>query len=192
MSIDVRQSIDRGRIIESNVSGDKRIETVFSYIVGLFFTSIPLIVCGLIITKSQWTAPALVVACIMLTIGLISLYGLCFKGRLLKIHGTTDKTKNKTVMKDILSVAFPKNVFVDTGDVWTSRSFDKVGVIGKRNNKLTVIYSNDAIFCNGELIGRQGIHSTFHSLCFLRKFIGVRKAFEMRVTRKTSGERNYA
>jgi hypothetical protein len=181
MKIDLERSITRERLVESDISNERRFEIIFSYFFGLMFTLVPLSLSVFFLTHAPLTIVSTLTVIVLLVIGLISLYGLLFKDKLLSINGTEDREVNKSLIKEILKEVFVKNTFIDTGNIWSSRAFDKVSIRGKRNNRLTIIFNKDSIYCNGELIGRREIHSTYHSLFYLLKFIKVRNKFDRKI-----------
>lgn len=193
MKIDLKRSIDNRRLIEVGITTERRFNIVFSYFLGCIFAFIPLLFSMKILTSMPVSdIGAVLFGSFLFTIGLIFLYGVLFKNRLLKISGTMDPEVNKSLMKAALKEVFIKNTFVDTGNIWMSRRFDKISVGGKRYNRLTVIFDNNFIYCNGALIVRSDLDSTIHSLYYLLKFLRVRKRFDSRLADLLRQKSNYA
>jgi ABC-type transport system involved in multi-copper enzyme maturation permease subunit len=193
MKIDLKRSIDNRRLIEVDITTERRFKIVFSYFLGCTLAFIPLLFSMKILTSTRVSGIGVVLfGAFLFIIGLIFLYGVLFKNRLLKINGTIDPEVNKSLMKAALKEVFRKNTFVDTGNIWMSRRFDKISVGGDRYNRLTVIFNNNSIYCNGAVIVRNDLDSTLHSLYYLLKFLRVRKRFDSRLADLTRQKSNYA
>jgi hypothetical protein len=174
MRIDLRKSIAKRRLIETDRSFDTKAELVMSWAIGTMFTGllfgIPVFMYYRLSIKStlETDYPTYFFAA-LLTTGCICLYGLLSRDRLFKIKLTSDTETNKKILKEALKDVFPKNIFLDTGNIWTSkRRYKFMG--DSSYNRVTVIYDNSDSFINAEFFGRGLFQSPLHPILYLVKY----------------------
>ena len=174
MRIDLKKSITKRRLIETDRNADTKIELVISWTIGVMFTGLLFGIPGFIYYKlssksSPETEYPIYLFAALLTTGCICLYGLFRRDRLFKINLTSDIETNKKILKEALKDVFPKNVFLDTGNIWTSKRRYKV--MGESSyNRVTIIYENSDSFINAEFFGRGLFQSPLHPILYLRKY----------------------
>jgi uncharacterized integral membrane protein len=190
MRIDLKKSIDKRRVIEVDRNSDSKVELVMSWIVGILFTLMLFGISIFIIYNSltKQTDYPFYFLLTLIIVGTISLCGLIFRDRLFKLNMTSDLQTNKTLLKEILKEVYPKNTFIDTGNVWTSKRLYKF--MGESSfNRVTVIYHNSDVYINAEFFGRGLFQSPLHLILYLLKFNDLRSKIQEKISRTSYKQR---
>ncbi len=186
MRIDLRKSIEKKRVVEVDRNSDSKIELAISWTIGILFTGMLFGISFFIIYSSltEKTDYPFYYLTALMVVGTLSLFGLIFRNRLFKLALTTDLQTNKALLKDALKEVFPKNSFVDTGNIWISKRRYKF--MGESSfNRVTVIYDNSYVFINAEFFGRGLFQSPLHLPLYLLKFGELRNKIQERINRSS-------
>jgi hypothetical protein len=141
MRLDIKRTIETKSLIESDKPWDRKAEIFFGHFVTISWIGLLLFICYL-----AWTVENRSYLLITITISLtiISIYGILVRDKLFTINATSDISTNKRLTKEVMKNIFQKNVFIDTGDIWTSCRRYKF--VDTTNNRVTLIFHEDKVW----------------------------------------------
>jgi hypothetical protein len=173
MRLDIKRTVENKFLVEKDKAWDRKSEIFLGYLTSILWIGLLLF-----ISYFTWTIqnPPYVLIVITSPLTIISIYGIIVRDRLFEISGTRDKEANKKLTKELLKDIFKKNVFVDTGDVWTSCRRYKF--VETTNNRVTLIFHEDKVLFNAEFFARGQIQSPLHPIMYLFKFIKLKTEIE--------------
>jgi hypothetical protein len=173
MRLDIKRTIETKSLIENDKPWDRKAEIFLGYLVSILWIGLLLFICYL-----AWTVDNRSYLLITITIPLIiiSIYGILVRDRLFTINATSDIATNKRLTKEVMKNIFKKNVFIDTGDIWTSSRRYKL--MDTTNNRVTLIFHADKVLFNAEFFARGQIQSPIHPVLYLFKFLKLKADIE--------------
>jgi hypothetical protein len=182
MRVDLNKSVAGGRLAQSDKSTEDKIYFIVGYFLSAAISAVHLIPAFLIVNDEYQRLGVLqnftIIFCsILFLIGLLTLFGILLRDKLFRIQGSSNIVKNKEVVKRILKYYFPKNIFIDTGDVWSSCRRRK-NFHAKTYNRITIIYYKDSIYFNAEFFGDGSFQSPYHPLFYYFKFLRIKSETE--------------
>ena len=188
MRIDIPSSLNKKRIVFSEMNLESKVYFYLGYVLSLAISLLHLwIPIEVLIThrvkldhQIGWIDIGFLTTLVF--IGLITLFGVVTRDRLYKINVSSNVHHNKEAVRMVLKKYFKKNIFIDTGDSWTScRRWKSMGE--KAYNRVTVIFSGNTIYFNAEYLGPGNFQSPYHPFFYFLKYVMIKRKVESHLSR---------